>query len=248
MGNSKLKRQYDLLWEKHRADLASGELNYDAQLDDPTDRRFGISLRVRPEKKVLDEIQDFCTRINGIEPNQYFYPPSDVHITVLSIISCYEGFALGQINVAEYIETIAPVLNRHSKFQIQFEGITASESAVLIQGFPAADALENLRNDIRQVFKATMLEHSIDSRYRLETAHATVIRFKEPLANKQRFLHELQMHRHHPFGVSDVTDIELVFNDWYQSAAKVRLLKSFKLPDETLIPGMPATPATKRSL
>lgn len=234
MRSKNLKAQYDLLWENTKARIESGKLNFDAHLDDPEDSRFGIGLRIRPEKNVLDEIQKFCTKISGIEPEQYFYSPSDVHITILSIISCYEGFELDQIDIKKYIETIAPVLNRHSRFQIQFEGITASDSAVLIQGFPMGDTLEAIRDEIRRVFKQSTLEHSIDSRYRLETAHATVIRFRKPILNGRRLLHELQKYRDHPFGPSEVAHVELVFNDWYQRAAKVRLLKSFKLPDEAL--------------
>ncbi|MFW5726422.1 MAG: hypothetical protein ACOCW4_01010 [bacterium] len=69
-----------------------------------------------------------------MEPEQYQYPASDLHITLLSVISCYRGFGLEQIDGLS--------LARFEDFksipamQISFGGISASLATVLVCGYP----------------------------------------------------------------------------------------------------------------
>lgn len=224
-----LRPQYNALWQNGKEKISSGEIHCDFQLDNPNDQRFGITLLLRPNAKILEEIQRFCEKIKEIEPRQYYYPQPDVHVTVSSIISCYEGFKLDSIDIKKYSAIVEKILSAYSRFVLKFEGITATNAAVMIQGFPQDTTLEDLRNEIRSIFKQTNLQHSIDARYKLETAHATVVRFKTPLENPTRFLSRLDEYRNHRFGTTEVESLELVFNDWYQQSARVKLLKSFTL-------------------
>lgn len=224
-----LLKHYDEMWQNGHKEIVAGHVYCDEQIDSLFDERFGITLLARPEKKVIEEIQGFYAGIQEIEADQYFYPPSDLHMTVLSIISCYAGFKLEQIVPEQYMEIIASVLNQISSFRIKFDGITLTNSAVLIQGFPVDSTLEVLRDRIRSSFKSSKLEHSIDARYRLQTAHLTAIRFKKPLQNRTLFLEKLQQYRNYSFGSSEITRLDLVYNDWYQKSSRVRILKSFDL-------------------
>src|SRR5690606_2272383 len=129
-------------------------------------------------------IQKFLNSIKTIEPSQYYYKNSDIHITVMSIISCYDGFQLENIDISEYIDLISKSLIENPEIEIRFRGITASPSCIMIQGFINNNFLNSIRNNLRNNFKNSNLQQSIDKRYSIETAHTTVMRFQNKLNDK----------------------------------------------------------------
>jgi len=147
----------------------------------------------------------------------------------LSIISCYPDFSLNQINPTEYNSLINSVVTQFQPFTVKFKGITASSSAILIQGFPETNQLNNMRNQLREIFKQSNLEHSIDQRYLIQTAHLTVIRFKKPFSYPDTFLKKIINLRNRDFGSCLINELELVGNDWYQQKDQVQLINRFKL-------------------
>ena len=152
-----------------------------------------------------------------------------MHITVLSIISCYDGFEISSICIREYIELIQKTITQTDSFSIRFKGITASPSCVMIQGFPEDETLNTLRESLRSSFHGSPLTSSIDKRYKLRTAHSTVIRFKHKLTDIGKYQERLNDYRNYDFGSFKTTSIDLVFNDWYQRKDNTQKLESFPL-------------------
>lgn len=224
-----LREHYDHLYTQSADAIRAGNYGIDNQIDSPADDRSGITLLARPGTLVKASINSFLDELRGIEPAQYYYPPSDMHITVMSIISCYSGFDLAKISVDEYVEVIGKSLESIRPFRINFCGITASASAVMVQGFPEGDNLSRLRDNLRHNFRYTTLEQSIDKRYTISTAHTTVMRFREGLSAPAALLKKLEEYRHHTFGEFIVDTLDLVYNDWYQREKSVRHLHTFRL-------------------
>jgi hypothetical protein len=107
----------------------------------------------------------------------------------------------------------------------------------MIQGLPQDQQLETLRNTLRERFKNSSLQHSIDARYPIRTAHSTVIRFKAPITNSTGLIELLTQYRSQEFGVLEVKELEFVYNDWYQKAAHTQFLHQFHLkPPQTRDP------------
>ena len=75
----------------------------------------------------------------------------------------------------------------------------------------------------------TALQQSLDERYVLQTAHATVVRFQSPLQRKEELLNYLFAHRTHVFGTTGVDTLELVSNDWYMKEKQLQTLDRFSL-------------------
>jgi len=98
----------------------------------------------------------------------------------------------------------------------------------LLQGF-STDTLNEIRDDLRTAFKNTDLQQSIDKRYAIQTAHSTVIRFRQALQNKDQLLELLEKYRDFDFGTFEVNRLELVYNDWYQREKFVKKLHEFHL-------------------
>ena len=224
-----LTEHYKKLYESSIRKIENGDYRTDLLIDSPSDKRFGITLLIRPYENINNKIQLFLDELKQVAPSQYYYPHSDIHITVMSIISCYEGFQLNQVSIPDYIDLIQESLSEKDRFKIKFKGITASDSGIMIQGFPENDILNNLRNNLRTKFKNSGLEQSIDKRYSIQTAHSTVVRFRRKLQNKNGFLEVLERHKNSNFGSFEVKELELVFNDWYQREKNSKLLEKFRI-------------------
>jgi 2'-5' RNA ligase len=211
-----LSEHYDQLYKKSTAAILAGNYKLDSQINNSSDSRFGITLLIRPSEKIKAYIQLFLNELKAIEPRQYYYPDADIHITLMAIISCYEGFTLDKISVEDYIKIIQESLINLDEIKIEFRGVTASPSALMIQGFPADESLNTLRNKLRENFKKSTLQQSIDSRYAISTAHSTVMRFQEKLQNPEKLIAVAEKFRDYNFGEFTVDKVELVYNDWYQ--------------------------------
>ncbi|MDA6072339.1 mutarotase [Flavobacterium sp. AC] len=222
-----LTEHYNQLYTKSSGEILNGNYKLDTQINNISDSRFGITLLIRPSEIIKANIQLFLDELKAIEPNQYYYPDSDIHITVMSIISCYEGFTLDKINIRKYVDVIQQSLVHLDKIKIEFRGITASPSAIMIQGFPTDESLNNFRNKLREDFKNSALEQSIDSRYTIATAHTTVMRFQEKLENPEKLIQIAEKFRNYGFGEFKVKNMELVYNDWYQRESNTIHLADF---------------------
>jgi len=224
-----LAEHYNQLYTKSVKEILAGNYKLDTQINSVSDSRYGITLLIRPSESVKANIQVLLKDLKAVDNTQYYYPDSDIHITVMSIISCYDGFSLDKINVHEYIDIIEKSLIEVDQININFRGITASPSAVMIQGFPSDETLNAFRNKLRDNFKNSDLQQSIDSRYEIATAHSTIMRFQEKLKNPEKLIQVLEQYRDYDFGEFRVKEVELVYNDWYQHDKNTILLADFYL-------------------
>lgn len=224
----KLNEHYNQLYVNAIQKIEQNKYETDDLIDNASDNRFGLTLLIRPCDEVKSRIQTFLKKVRSIDPGQYFYPETDIHVTVMSIVSCYDGFDLSLVDKNAYIKVIEESITRENKLNILFEGITASPSCVMVRGF-ANHYLDELRNKLRANYRKSALEQSMDKRYSIRTAHSTVVRFKNTLKRKEDWLKTLKEYEQFYFGTCTPETIELVYNDWYQRTEKTKLLHKFKL-------------------
>lgn len=224
-----LAAHYDTLRQAALPRLASGAAELDTLLDSPLDTRRGLTVLARPPAATTAAIEALLAGFRRIEPAQYYYPAADMHLTILSIISAHAGFSLAAIEPAAYVQAVGEALRGLPPFAIRYAGLTAVPGGVLVQGFPLDEGLAQLREALRAHFRRAGLAHSIDQRYRLQTAHSTVIRFRHPLASPARLVAALERCQRQAIGTFEVDTVELVFNDWYQRAAHTQRLATYAL-------------------
>ncbi len=222
-----LENHYKKLYHDSIDKISSDNYHIDTLIDSKNDRRFGLTLIIRPSNEIKKKIQNFLKNIKEIEPNQYYYPNSDIHITVMSIISCYSDFDMSKIDVQKYIDLTEKCLLKGIDLNITFKGITASPSGVMVQGFMNNNELNDIRNRLRKAFKNSNVEQSLDKRYLIQTAHSTIIRFRKELSQKEKFLELLDNSINYDFGTFKVNKFELVYNDWYQREQYVKKIHEF---------------------
>jgi 2'-5' RNA ligase len=224
-----LKEHYEALYTESVAKIKSGNIHVDDLIDSPADKRYGLTLRIRPDSIVTRTILDFLKQLHRIDPDQYYYRESDIHITVMSIVSCYNGFDLQRIAIQDYIRLIEQSISTAKNVTVRFTGITSSPSCIMIQGFPVDTVLNEIRDNLRSNFKNSDLEQSIDKRYAIQTAHSTVVRFRKPLTKTDEYIKVMEIYRNHDFGTLRTNTLELVHNDWYHRTERIKQLYKFSL-------------------
>ena len=223
-----LAEHYNNLYQNSIDKIKAEGCKTDPLIKSPTDNRFGITLLIRPPILIKERIDIFLNALKNIDDQQYYYPLSDIHITIMSIISCAEGFELKNISIPDYIQIVEESIQDVGKFSIKFNGITASTSTIMIQGF-YGEILNTLRDNLRVNFQKSNLEQTIDKRYSIKTGHSTVVRFQNKLEEQSNYLNVLEKYKDFDFGEFDVNRVELVFNDWYQRKELVKTLSYFDI-------------------
>lgn len=220
---------YQDMWRRAWPLITQNAISIDPFLTGKQDTRSGITLLARVNGPVAREINTFLRDLQKIEPDQYYYPASDLHLTVMSILSCVEGYRLLGNDKARYIEFIHTVVQNSAQFSIEYKGITVSDSGIVLCGYVNDQSLTDLRNCIRSRMPDSGLSHSMDKRYTLITAHSTIVRFKTRLQHPDGLADFLQANRNRYFGYLNVSQLELVVNDWYQRQDKTEKLAEFTL-------------------
>jgi 2'-5' RNA ligase len=228
--NASLQDRYDEMWQTAQAAFAAAAPNLDPHLLDKThDRRRGATLLIRPHAAVARAVAQTLAELRQLEPDQYYYAPEELHVTVLSL---FTGTADPEPYLAQlplYRRAVDQVLATTPPFSLRFDGLTASPAAILVQGYPDGPQLQDLREALRSAIHAVGLGDNIDRRYRISTAHMTAARFCRPMRDPNHLSAALHALRHHDFGPSPVTQIHLVQNDWYMSHDQVHPLHTYHL-------------------
>lgn len=222
-----MREIYAQMWQNAMQKYQKNQFESDQHLNGLKDTRRGITLLARPTEETRRNIVKFLSEFSRLAPEQYCHPESDLHITIMSIVACRHDYEL--VNEQQYCDAVSSILKSVRAFNIAFSGITASANCVLIQGFIQDDSLDNLRNSIRQEFSKNTLEHTMDTRYTIKTAHSSVIRYRKPVINPSRLINFLESNKDRYFGDCKITELELVFNDWYQRKLNTRVLSRYAL-------------------
>lgn len=224
---------YDDMWQRFEFALKHNGYELDPYLSDlENDTRRGITALAhlnQGNRSTVNEIIRFQKEVRELEPEQYYHPSNELHLTVLSVISCLPEFALTEIDVNSYIDVFRSVLKNTGKIEIRYQGVSASPNCIVIQGFPTSDTLERLRNELRTELTEAGVRVTFDSRYKLVAAHSSIIRFKAPLNDAQQLLALCQRYRNHYFGRVVLEDFELVFNNWYQNLDVTKSLAKYRV-------------------
>lgn len=224
-----LQDHYDAIWNRSIDAIRAGDIECDAGLARGPDPRRGLTVIARPEAPLAAGFERLLDRLCAIEPGQYRHPLADMHVTVLSLFTVCADYHGQLARCEDYRAAVRAALAGMPAFEIEFRGLTASRGAVLAQGFTCDGTLDTLRERLRAQLRARGLDASLDQRYKLVTAHSTLLRFVQPLAQPAHFADTLAALRETPLGTLRVQRLELVLNDWYMSSGPLRHIETFAL-------------------
>jgi 2'-5' RNA ligase len=225
-----LRTHYDQLWSQAIGRIRAGKVELDQLLQEGLpDSRRGLTVVAWPPLAVRKNVAGFLQTLHELEPNQYYYQASELHLTILSLFTASVDFKPLLAKKGEYIAAVDAALQEVEPIQITFEGVTVSKNTIMIQGFFETDDLNQLRDGLRRQLQVRSLAKGVDQRYRLQTAHMTVVRFRAPLRESERFALALEKARHRPFGIATLKSFVLVENDWYMSRQTTQIMERYAL-------------------
>jgi len=218
-----LEKVYNNIWKESRNVILKNSIDTDGYLAHiANDKRRGLTLLI-PLREIFQKIiSDF----QELEPNQYYYPASDVHITIMDFIRASDEFVYNKNLTRVYMQLLNKVLADIPKFILQFKGITASNNAIMVKGFCDA-TLSTLRYNLRKEINKQGIE--LQERYEIETAHSTIIRFKNKLANPVVVVKKIESMKNLDIAKFEVTKLQFVLHDWYNIKEKTIILKEYTL-------------------
>lgn len=220
---------YAELWKQTIPLFERGYYETDPLIDDPADVRRGLTLRAKLPETLVSAVEEYTEKLRILLPNQYFTPGSDLHLTLLTVISCSPDFHHNPEMNEVYCALIGECVRNLSPLRITFTGITASPSSLLLCGYPENTDLQTLRDRLRKQLHTSSLPNSADFRYPLITAHVTIMRFVRERSDISRFTRFIKESRNHPFGTYTIDEVEFVSNDWCHKKSNTCLIRSFKL-------------------
>lgn len=217
---------YNKIFDENIDPIQQGIVSIDQfLLGNRIDNRKGISLII-PISIDYNVYESLINEYKVLEPNQYYYPYSDLHITIFTFLSARDSYKVNTELEKLFINITEKVLNDTEIFNILLDGITFSKEAGFINGYDN-DILITIRDALRSEMNKKRIE--IDERYKSETAHVTFLRFVNQINNNNKFIKKLWENRNKEIGKIDISKIELVEHDWYNKLLRKRVLSTFIL-------------------
>ena len=219
-----LKEHYNNIFIKNKEKICQGGVKDDLLSNVQNDERMSIVLLIRISPNISANIEKCINKLKEIESDSmYFYPSSDFHITVIDILKGEIGRKIPE-NINDYINCINECAKQIKPFEIEFEGLTASDNAVLVKGF-YDNELQKFRELLRESLSKNNLK--LEERYKTISSHITIARNKDKLKNPEKLISFIENESKNNFGKMKVDSFELCFHNWYdtkkQAITKINL-------------------------
>jgi 2'-5' RNA ligase len=143
-----------------------------------TDMRCGVNIVCRPTIDVVEYIVSIQEYLRSLEPDQYYYPPSDLHLTLVEI--CHSRTPEDVFRIASAVGSeIRRIAAMTIPPKVDSPMLVFDAHAAALNFLPIDDALQNARQSI--VHELGNIGISIDSRHEARSAHVTLMRYISPL-------------------------------------------------------------------
>lgn len=228
MSDSEPRATYDALFAAGRAALQAGQIATDEQLRAlPLDTRRGLTVLVPVRGAAGAAIGRVQAALRAHEPGLYYYPPADLHVTLISLLTARPGRVPDLAVQHDYQALLSELAARTPPLRLRFAGLSLTAGAIMAQGYPDA-AFQPLREAIRQ--RATTRGLPLDERYHSPTAHATIARFPPGTPRAPAALAGwVGARRELPLGEELITELHLVVHDWYNRQGTSQLVARLPL-------------------
>lgn len=210
----KLKKHYQNIFEQNKEIILQGGKGDEYLLEPDKDTRMALALIIRV-KECTEQIKAYMGKLKEIEPDLYYYPKTDLHITVLDILRGIPNRQLPD-NLKDYVACIEECAKKVQPFDIMLQGTTLSDNAVLINGY-YEEGLEKMRQILRKNLRECHLE--LEERYETFSSHISVARIKSCLTKPDEFVRQALTDE--IIGKNHVDEVEIVFHNWYDSKKQV---------------------------
>ena len=213
-----LQTHYNNILLKNKEKINQGGVKDDLLSNAQNDKRMSMVLLIRINPDIGNNIQNVINKLKELEPDSmYYYPPSDFHITVIDLLKGELDRKIPD-NINDYINCINECAKEIKPFEIEFDGLTASDNAVLVKGF-----YDNELQKFRELLRENLIKNNLklEERYKTISSHITIARLKNKLNNPEKFISFVEQKNY--FGKMKVESIELCYHNWYDTQKQALL-------------------------
>ena len=142
------------------------------------DRRCGANFICRPPRHIVDCIGRIQTRLSTTEPDQYYYPAADLHLTLFEISHSQPLQAVEQ-GAQLLMARVGDLVKDLPQFEVSISGVNLSDRSCTLQLVPDDHHLEYVRETLRQ--RLARFGYSAPPRHSQYSPHITFVRYLQPL-------------------------------------------------------------------
>lgn len=228
VGTHPLEAAYERLWDDGRSALEAGVTSPEPAVEEGSPR-WGVSAVLRPVGTVADALAEAAREADSRAGGGHIvYAAGGLHVTVRSIEGYRSDVPRDDPRVAEYGRILRGAARDLGPVAIEFRGIVATPTAVLVQGFPVGEALAELREAMHDGLVGAGLPLGPEAAQRRETAHATLLMVTRRLPDPAAFAAYVDERRRVPFGTCTFDAVDLV--RYRRAATNVALVDLDTIP------------------
>lgn len=174
------------------------------------DPRWGLSFVVTPPDPLAARLADAAARLRKVAQTAHvIHPSNSIHVTVRSL----EGFqeSIASRTIEHYLARGREAAAGATDLEIRFHGVVAAGSGVVACGYPN-NAMAPIREHLqRQAIKDGAIAWPSGDATRIRnTAHASMLVFREPSVPEQQLVEAITRMNDLDFGSLRVREMHLV--------------------------------------
>ena len=187
MRNSDEQRATELR-EAHREKVARNEVQVSPLWAQPC-RAYNVQIELDPRtRSSLENIQRSLKRA---EPNLLVCPQETLHVSLAWLLAVHASYAVPKDSLwerhgEEWMAELAHIAGQSTGFQITYEHVVATDSAVIALARPNEPV-----NRIREMIRAR-LRLPPETRNEADLVHTTLFRYRGELSDPKKFLATLE--------------------------------------------------------
>ena len=175
---------------------------------------------------MLRDYDSFISPFIESDDCQYYFPKSDIHITVFEFVSSRPDFRKYAGDVQLFDKVAEGVLVNSGRFEIDLIGTVFTRGSGLIAGIDGGRLIgirERLRSELKKVGFDPL------ERYRSTSSHISFMAFRNKPKSEGKLLSLIEKTREMDLGSIEVSTIELVEHDWYSRLRNRRVISKYEL-------------------
>jgi len=139
-----------------------------------SDKRMGVNFIARPSPTLLKNIAAIQNKLRQVEPDQYFYPAEDLHMTVVEVCSSQTQEEASRIS-SIILNNMSQITDGLPFARVESPQLKFYPNAGVINFETLSPSLENLRKQLRD--RLAQAGVPVLPRYISNTAHVTFMRY-----------------------------------------------------------------------
>jgi 2'-5' RNA ligase len=227
-----IENEFSAIWSKFSNQIKNHGGNIDTTIQNTHDGlNRTLTTVVRIGSKLNNHFYERLTKLSEQFPEHYFYPPSDIHFTIINCTPFLRTPSLlNDEDILALSDKINSSLNRHGPIEIVAKGLNVFPTTVFVQLFDFNGAISGIRNILRNNLRKYAYHPNIAKRIILPKpfiVFANIIRFTTIVS--ENLIHQIEKSRKDKFGKFYIDTFELVTTDKFLSKEATNIWHTYNL-------------------